>query len=336
MIFLSILGLAILILAHEAGHFFAARSVGVGVKEFAVGFPPRWFRRKKGETEYSIGVLPLGGFVRLEGETPGEEADPQRSFSNHSVWARSWILVAGVLANFFLAILLFAVAFTVGAPQEIIFSGVAADSPAAAAGLEFGDAILSLNGEKIETAEQFITRVESGRGQELALEFRRGEEIKSVKIIPRLEPPAGEGPLGVAVGKTGWESQNFLSALVSGFKESVEYSVLIFSGLWTALTESGTANLSGPVGVAAVAGQAGEMGLAYLAHFFGLLSINLAILNILPLPALDGGRLLLVLGEAIFRRRVPVRAERYWNALGISLLLLLMAYVTVQDLIRLF
>ena len=101
MIFLSILGLAILILAHEAGHFFAARSVGVGVKEFAVGFPPRWFRRKKGETEYSIGVLPLGGFVRLEGETPGEEADPQRSFSNHSVWARSWILVAGVLANFY-------------------------------------------------------------------------------------------------------------------------------------------------------------------------------------------------------------------------------------------
>jgi regulator of sigma E protease len=336
MIILSILGLAVLILAHEAGHFFAARSVGVGVKEFAIGFPPRWFRRKKGETEYTIGVLPLGGFVRLEGETPGEEANPERSFSNHSVWARSWVLVAGVIANFILAALLFATAFMIGAPREIIFSGVASQSPAAAVGLEFGDAVLSLNGGEINTAEQFIAGVENNRGQEIILEIRRGEEIKSVRVMPRLTPPAGEGPLGVAVGETGWKSQGFFSALISGFKETVDYSVLIVSGLWRALTESGATNLSGPIGVAAVAGQAGELGIAYLAHFFGLLSINLAILNILPLPALDGGRLFLVLGEAIFRRRVPARAERIWNALGISLLLLLMFYVTVQDLIRLF
>lgn len=336
MIFLSILGLAILILIHEAGHFFAARSVGVGVKEFAVGFPPRWFRKKRGETEYTIGVLPLGGFVRLEGEMPGEEADPKRSFSNHSAISRIWILVAGVLANFLLAALLFAVAFTIGARQEVIFSAVVKDSPAEVAGLKFGDAILSVGEQKIESAEQFIAQVENNRGQELNLEIRSGEEIKFVKITPRLTPPVGEGPLGVAVGETGWESKNFFTALGDGFKETVDYSVLIVSGLWRVITESGASNLSGPIGVAVVAGQAGEMGIAYLAHFFGLLSINLAILNILPLPALDGGRVFLVLGEVIFRRRVPANIERYWNAFGISLLLLLMFYVTAQDLIRLF
>lgn len=336
MIFLSILGLAILILVHEAGHFFAARLSGIGVKEFAVGFPPRWFRRKKGETEYTIGVLPLGGFVRLEGENPEEPADPERSFGNKSVWARGFVLVAGVLANFVLAALLFASAFMIGAPQEVIFSGIAKDSPAAAAGLAFGDALLKVQGEEVQSAEQFIARVEGRRGQLIDLEIRRGEKEISLQIMARAEPPAGEGPLGVAVGETGWASSGFFPALVQGFKEASNYSVLIFAGLWNALAGPGAANLSGPIGVAAVAGQAGELGLAYLIHFFGLLSVNLAILNILPLPALDGGRLLLVLGEAVFRRRVPPRAERYWNAFGISLLLLLMFYVTAQDLIRLF
>ena len=336
MILLSILGLAILILIHEAGHFFAARSVGVGVKEFAVGFPPRWFRKKKGETEYTIGLIPLGGFVRLEGEMPGEEADPKRSFSNHSAWSRIWILVAGVLANFLLAILLFAVAFMIGAKQEVIFSAIAKNSPAAVAGLEFGDALLKVQGETVQSAEQFIARVEGRRGQLIDLEIRRGEKDFSVQVLARAEPPAGEGPLGVAVGETGWESKNFFTAVGDGFKETVDYSVLIVSGLWRVLTESGASNLSGPIGVAVVAGQAGELGIAYLAHFFGLLSINLAILNILPLPALDGGRVFLVLGEVIFRRRIPAKVERYWNAFGISLLLLLMFYVTAQDIIRLF
>jgi regulator of sigma E protease len=348
LIFVVVLGL--LVFVHELGHFLTAKKSGCQVDEFGFGFPPRLFGIKRGETIYSINAIPLGGFVKIAGEDGGEEHNP-RSFGQKPLWQRLIILVAGVAMNLVLAIVLLSVAFGIGIPEalpagdinardiNVQIAAVDVDSPADQAGFEIGDAVLAVNGQSVESVEELQSIVSEIAGQEIAVQLERGKEQVDVTVVPRVEHAEDEGPLGVALVRTGIVSYPPHVALWRGVTSTFFFAgeiVRVFSGLIYNLVTTGTAegDFAGPVGIAVLTGQAARLGIVHLLQFTALLSINLAIINILPIPALDGGRVLFVLIEAIRKKKMSTELEGKIHAIGFMLLLLLMFVVTIQDVTR--
>lgn len=341
----TIIGLSILIFIHELGHFSAAKLFGVRVDEFGFGFPPRLFSKKRGETTYSVNALPFGGFVRIYGEEGTGHG--KRAFNAQPVWRRLVMVAAGVLANLVVAWLTLSAVFMVGAPEHLMFTGVAQDSPAAAAGLARGDVLSEVRTDGMVLqdpvdADQFIAAVSMAAetGSSVVLVTGSGETAREATVVPRQNPPAGEGPLGVSLAAIGVPQEPFFGSLLKGAEETWALTKLIVAGLAEffgnvfqkpELLEE----VSGPVGVAAAASQAGSLGAAYLLHFLGLISVNLMILNFIPFPALDGGRALFLIIEKIKGSPLPLRFEQVVNTVGFAFLLLLMILVTVQDIVRL-
>lgn len=337
-IFLIAFGLSLLILTHEAGHFFAAKAFGVKVEEFGFGFPPRAWSRKIGETIYSVNWLPIGGFVRLMGEveTTGKPAellpeDLPRSFRNQKIWKRTAIISAGVLMNFVLGWLLISALFVTGIPQAIVITAVVPDSPAAAAGILAGDRILGF-----ESLDVFVNEVRARAGTELTFKIARGTEHITATLVPRAEFKPEEGRIGVELVETGAPPTGFFEAVGSGFIQSLVIMKFIFFAIASLLYGilSGTADLSivtGPVGIFTAALDASSQGMLYFAQLLALISLNLAVLNVLPFPALDGGGLALLFIEKLRGRPLSLRAERLVTSLGFAVLLLLMAAITVKD-----
>ncbi len=340
-----IVGISVLILIHEAGHFWAAKKAGLLVEEFGFGFPPRLFKKKIGETTYSFNLLPFGGYVRIYGEQEvigelGDRArpgvDPSRSFAKQSVWRRIVIIGAGVAMNFILGWFLLSAIFMLGAPKELVVAQVLENSPAAVSGLKQGDVVVGY-----EEAESFISYINENLGQSISFEVKRGDEILPVLSTPRQNPKPDEGALGVALVDSGFEGLGFFSALKQGFIQSIEIMaqiIKLFGKLIGDLFTKGKVldDVVGPVGVFSVAHQAGERGFIYLLQLIALISLNLAALNALPFPALDGGRALFVLIEKIKGSPIAPKRELAWNATGIVFLLLLMIVITTRDIIRLF
>ena len=350
--------LSLLVLVHELGHFLVAKKFGIKVEEFGFGFPPRILSKRIGETLYSINLLPVGGFVKLYGEDSAgggsiktqnsklktQNYDSKRAFFTRPAWQRAIIVLAGVIMNFLLAVILISYLFSthgVAVPTENIrVLEVARNSPAASSGLRQGDEVVSINGQRILETSDFakIAKQSAGRMIELKL-AREGKEF-SVQLTPRKEAPKGEGPLGVAISNIEVKKYPWYTAPFYGTLEATKFSFLILKGLsemvinlvFLGQTPTGVA---GPVGVAQLTGQAVSYGVVATLWFVALLSLNLAVVNVLPIPALDGGRLFFIMIELITRKKVSARYEAISHAIGLVVLLTLILFITLFDVIRL-
>lgn len=353
-VFIIILG--ILIFVHELGHFLVAKKNGVKVEEFGFGFPPRIFGIKRGETTYSLNLIPLGGFVKILGEDGQEKSDP-RSFANKKIWRRALILVAGVTMNFLLAVFLFSLGYIIGLPTAIDdneqatnsfvqITQVVPQSPAGAAGIQAGDKILKMAGgqdvlENIAKVSDVQDFTDKHKGQEIILSLERGKQITEARITPRQNPPEGEGAMGVGLARIANISYSWYRAIYLGFISTADLAWLIIAAigglLWGLITQGrAVGDVTGPVGIYQITGQAAQMGIIYLIQLTALLSINLAIINVFPFPALDGGRLLFLLIEKIKGSPVSQKIEKAVHAAGFVFLIILMLLITVRDVIKLF
>lgn len=337
--------LSILVLVHEFGHFWTARKNGILVEEFGFGLPPRVFGKKIGETIYSINLLPFGGFVKLHGEQIEEGiSDPKRAFLNKSKLARTLVIIAGVIMNFALAVVCFAIVYSfIGIPREtnkIKVLDIAEDSPALTSGLLVGDIIKMADGQGFTTVPDFIKYVDTRRGKKVNIELEDG---KKLTITPRDNPPEGQGPLGVVISTSEtyfapiWQRPFY--GIYYGFKDAFFWGKNIITGLGVMITGlfqgDVPKDVSGPVGIFAVTSEVAKTGILSLINFIGILSVNLAILNIIPFPALDGGRLLFIGIEALFGRKVVPKVEAMIHTAGMVLLLTLIVLISISDVRRL-
>jgi len=349
--------LSILVLIHELGHFLTAKRLGIKVEEFGFGFPPRVLSIKIGETLYSINLLPVGGFVKLYGEddagggslkkqkTKTKNYDLKRAFFARPAWQRALVILAGVIMNFVLAVVLLSYLFAakgVALPTENIkITDVAKGSPAEAVGLKTGDEVAIVAGKKITDTKEFISLTNANRGREIILKIKRGGREFSINVTPRKVVPKGEGPLGIAITNIEIKKYPWYSAPYFGTIEAFKFSFLILKGLVDTvggliLGGGKPAGITGPIGVAQLTGQAVSYGATATLWFVALLSLNLAVVNVLPIPALDGGRLFFILIELVTRRKVSPKYESLAHAIGLAVLLGLIALVTLFDLMRIF
>lgn len=334
--------LAVLILSHEFGHFIVAKRSDVKVEEFGIGFPPKLASIKRGETVYSLNLIPLGGFVKLLGE---EDPTEPRSFASKSIGTRALILATGSLMNLVLPIILFSTAFMI--PQNVLMEQVqvqqvASGSPAAEAGIEQGDIILAINGHKINNRGDLDYYVQLSLGSETTLLLNKatnGEQ--KVTLVPIWKPTEGEEALGVTViaaegsRQTVRQSYSPWTATALGTQRCVEILILFRNTIRSWIIGATTPQVAGPVGIYQMTSQVAEAGLIPLIVFTALISLNLGIINLLPLPALDGGRLVFLLVELARRgKRVSTRVEHLVNTVGFAVLILIMCVVTYFDIAR--
>ncbi|MDP1718866.1 MAG: site-2 protease family protein [bacterium] len=335
-ILIVVIGISLLILIHELGHFLAARKFGLLVEEFGFGFPPRLFAKKIGETLYSLNLLPFGGFVRLYGENQWEKTDPEkqkRSFFNQPAWKRTLVIIAGVVMNFLIGWMLMSSVFMIGTPRALLVSEVLPGSPAEQVGILPQDQL-----KGFDTAPSFISYIDQNRGKEISVKVvRQGKEME-FKATPRL---TGQGALGVAVMEAGIERHSFFASFWEGLKASwamiTGILIALLNLVWGIITQGKVLiDFVGPVGIFGIANEAGSLGFVYLIQLLAMISLNLAVLNVLPFPALDGGRLLFILVEKIKGSPLRLELERSVNAAGFLLLLILIIAVSIRDVIRLF
>jgi regulator of sigma E protease len=339
----------LIVAVHEFGHFAAARLLGMKVLEFAFGFPPRLAGIRRGETEYTINWIPFGGFVRILGQDDFSihqqgTGDP-RSFTSKPWWAQAIVLAAGVFMNFVLAILILTIAFMTGttAPTgDVRVADVRPTSPAAVAGVSVGDIIVDVDGTAMHTARAVVTAASKAgqKQQEISIHIRRGEQDLTVKAAPRAEPPAGEGPLGIQVEEVQapvsvGPAQAFGSAVT--LTGDVVGQIIALPGQLIAQRASpsgGAPVVGGPIEIFRVTGQVAQFGVPTFLKLVGVLSVNLGVINIIPFPGLDGGRLFFVLLGALLRRRLSPQVEAAIHAVGFVLLLGLLVIVSISDIRR--
>lgn len=362
-IFVVLLGM--LVFVHELGHFVVARRNGIRVDEFGFGFPPRllgvikddagkyqivWGNKDMpdGKTVYSLNWIPLGGFVKIAGED-GHDVDDPESFAGKSAWIRVKVLGAGVFMNFVLAWFLISIVFMLGLPQPIDPSqsgqyddvkiqilSVVKGAPAETMGLKMGDEILSINGKQMTGLEQVSEEIASHRGETVAIQVNRFGEMLTLSGTPRTEYPGNEGSLGISFSETAIVSYPWYQAIYEGGIATYNITIAIFQAFGQMIAslfggDKAGLDVTGPVGIVYLTKQMSDLGLPYLLQFAALLSINLGIINILPIPALDGGRILFVLIEKLKGSPVSHRVEGMIHQIGFMLLLLLMLFVTVRD-----
>ncbi len=332
-VFFLILGF--LIFVHELGHFLAARRFGILVEEFGIGFPPRIISKKKGETTYSLNLIPLGGFVKLLGE---EDPSHPRSFAAQSPKVRLLVLGAGSLIMLAITPFLFSLSFAVP-HKEISSEGVeivevVPGSPAEAAGIRRGDVIIKVNGIPAGSPEELSSTIRENAGSEISLLLRRGGKELEVRAIPRPDPPPGEGPLGVKISPLFiTRSCKPQEALIKGFKTTGEIASLLWK--MPAMLIRKEAALAGPIGIAQFTKRSLELGLGNLVGWIAFLSFNLGVINLLPIPGLDGGRIAFVFIELARRgRRISPQKERLSHLVGLLLLLILIAIISYFDILR--
>ena len=332
--------IVVLIVAHELGHFITAKASGVKVEEFGIGFPPRLLSVRRGETLYSLNAIPLGGFVKMAGE---EDPKVPRSLASKSIGTRLLVLSAGPLMNALLPLLLFSIAFMV--PHDMVIGQVFVEevvpnSPAAMAGIESGDTVLSINDKPVHNIGDLHRNIHLNLGKEVTILVEHSDSTtEEVQVIPRWKPPEGQGATGIVVSMlnptTVSHHEPFWKAIPLGASECIETFVLFKNAIIGMIIGAIPVELAGPVGIAQITGEVAKAGISPLLEFAGFISINLAIINILPLPALDGGRIVFVLLEWVRRgKRVSPKTEGLVHFIGFVMLMALILLITYQDIIR--
>ncbi len=341
-----VLALSVLVLVHELGHYCAARLTGVRVEEFGLGLPPKIWGRKIGHTIWSLNWLPIGGFCKLYGEDSA--ATGRDSFNHKNPYQKGLIVIGGVLMNIILAITIFAIVYTIlGVPREtdkVKIIGIAPNSPAQESGLKEDDWIREVEGQPIVKSSELTTKVGQYKGKEVVLwvEDKNGQgRVVLVKV--RDNPPEGEGSMGVTISNTElvkvrW--YQFYLGIGAGFKEAFYWGKIIAGGVFNMIAGLVSGHLpsdvSGPIGMyQATSSIKKNQGLLAVAHFFGVVSVNLAIVNILPFPALDGGRIIFVIYELIRKKPANQKFEAFVNQAGMLILLSLIFLITASDVLRL-
>jgi regulator of sigma E protease len=351
-IIVFIITLSILVLIHEFGHFLAAKRRGVLVEEFGLGLPPRIAGIKIGETIYSINFLPFGGFVKLYGEDSEEGINQKlksRAFAYKNNWEKVLIIVAGVVGNFFLAWLLFSYLFTQGVPvptNQVKIEKVASGSPAEKVGIAPGDVIKKIISKQdnktysLSSGADLITITKKYSGKEIILVVKRNNQEINKTITPRLSPPPGEGPLGIVINSFEEKKYPWYQAPFYGLIDSLKITYKIFAELLkTILTllsfQKANVDVAGPIGIAYYTSEIIKFGKNAYLEFLALLSLNLAVINLLPFPALDGGRLAFVIYESITKKKIKKELERNLNLIGFIILIFLAIMISINDIIKL-
>lgn len=353
--------LSVLVFIHELGHFFVAKKLGIQVDEFGFGLPPRMWGKKVGGTIYSLNWLPIGGFVKLAGEDmieteKGDTIAQSREALMHKIpvserkkyfWTRSklhrsMVLLAGVTMNFLLGVLIISFIFTQGvfvSTEKVHIEKVEENSPAAEAGFQKNDVIISFGGQKIKSTQDLINVAREKGGQATPVIIERNSQQQELLLTPRKDPPEGEGPLGIVISNLEERKYSWIEAPYYGTIEAFKLSWMMLSSLavmlWKLVTfQSTQVDVAGPIGIAQATGQAVKQGYMAVLQLAGLLSLNLALFNVLPIPALDGGRLFFVLFENILGKKIKPRAEAVVHQIGMVVLLALIVLVTINDILR--
>ncbi len=346
-----IIALVVLITLHELGHFLLAKKYGVKVEEFGIGIPPRLFGKKVGETIYSLNLIPLGGFVRLYGED--KKIDDKKSFSSKPVYQRALIVFGGVAAFFVIAFFIFSalsfIGYRTGVSSEdiekglyeewqIVVSEVMENSPAEKAGIEPGDELLKIGEKEIKMPEEAISLLQEKRGEEVELEIRRRGESIYLSATPREEYDEKEGALGIGMALMAKESVPLYYAPVQGAKMTAGSTVMVFRNLgmlFHSLATEGSlprgAEVRGPVGIVHYGAGFVAEGFSMFLHFVGMITIFLAVFNLLPIPALDGGRLVFLAIERVKGASVSEKVEQGLTAFFFLLIIGLILFVTYRD-----
>lgn len=359
--FIAVLG--VLVLVHEFGHFVAAKIFGVRVEEFGLGFPPRLAGWKKGETTYSVNWIPVGGFVKIQGVLGGNVTDmtadsqPNRSFMNKPRWQRLLILCAGIVMNCVLSTVLFAGSYIAGAPvaleavpagaiisdRGITVINLAANTPAATAGLQISDQISAIDGQTVTTVAELRDALHTKQaGDEVTLTIQRAAATLTITTsLIALEGDTAAIGIGAYFVETGTMRLPWWLALREGARQTSQLFFGIFLAIGQAISSLVTqqpvaGQISGPLGIASLTYQATQLGWTYVIQFAAMLSVNLAVFNLLPIPGLDGGRLAFLLVEWVRRRPVNEKIEGIVHNIGYLLLLFLIMVVTIKDIMNLF
>jgi len=373
-IILFIIIIAVLVFVHELGHFLVAKKSGIRVDEFAVGFPPKIFSWIRGETKYSINLIPFGGFVKIFGENPDEESmagpDKTRSFVNKPKHIQAAVLVAGILFNIIFAWVLFSASYVIGVasvasdeqntkelPLPLVVTEVLKSSPAEISGLKNGDTIKKItigvdtrgafiNGKTLEikkpiNPERVRDFVQASGGKELQVTILRNKDEKVLTMSPQKGLTGDSYAVGIQLALISINKLPIHKAIWKGGETTInvikETAVGLYELLSRILTrKADLTQVAGPVGIVSLVGQASQFGFGYLLSFTALISVNLAIINLVPFPALDGGRLLFVAIEAATRRKIAPKVANFLNIIGFALLILFMITVTISDIGRLF
>lgn len=336
-----IIALSIILAVHELGHLVVAKLFGIEVEEFGLGFPPRLFSKKIKGTIYSLNAVPFGAMVKIN----SNGAEDKKSFNSKPLKIRVLVMLGGIFFNLILGWLIISFIFMIGTPNGGIFiADISSNSPAAISGIKINDKIINAKdfqnnqlGEsfKIENFQKFIT---AHSDEKINLEIQRGKEKVNFEIIPRANPPTGEGPLGISLAEAeAIEKQGFFLALFNGLKTIKYIFKQIFYLIKSALLGKNVwAYLNGPVGAVKIGTQFAYLGFAFTLRIFALISINLAAFNLIPFPALDGGRLWFFLIEKIKKSPVSQKTQNIVDSVGFSLLMVLSVIILIKDVISLF
>ncbi|CDF57944.1 RIP metalloprotease RseP [Thermobrachium celere] len=320
----------LLVTSHELGHFITAKLAGIKVLEFAIGMGPKLFGFKKGETNYSLRILPLGGYVKMLGEE-GESNDP-RAFCNQSPWIRLIVIVAGAFMNFVIAVILFAIiAMNTGIVKPII-SEVEKGYPAYNAGIKVNDVIIAVNGKKVKMWEDFVLTISENKDKQINLTIKRDNVIKEYNIKPVYDESRGKYLIGIVPTVT---KGNLIEAIGDGFNKTIFTTKQMGLFLKRALRgQISSEDVGGPVAIVKMSGEAARYGLLSLLSFAALLSINLGVINLIPFPALDGGWVIILLFEGITGRKIDENKIGLINLIGFTILILFAIFITYKDIIR--
>lgn len=344
-----ILVIGVLIVVHELGHFLVARRFGVKIEKFSIGFGPKIFARTIGETEYRLAWIPLGGYVKMLGENDPETVVPEereRSFSALPVWKRMSIAAAGPVANFLLAFFLFTAVFWLGIPiLEPVVGQVVAKSPAQVAGLKPGDRIVSVDGRPMETWNDLRRQIENRIDQPVRLVIERSGVVLPMLIVPHSMMGANiygekvpQGKIGVAPrGDVRQVRYGLVDGFGKGFLKTANVTRITVISLYKILTGAiSSKNLGGPILIAQMSAKAAKSGYINLMIFMGFISVTLGVMNLLPVPVLDGGHMLFLAAEGVLRRPLSLRVRELSMQVGFVILLTIMVFAFYNDLMRLF
>jgi len=355
-IIIAFISLIALMVLHEFGHFILAKKFGVKVEEFGLGYPPRILGKKIGETLYSLNLLPFGAFIKIYGEI--ERIKSPRSFTGRPFWQRALIILGGVISFWVISAILLSIVMGLGMPSiiedeqdhnlinpKVQIASIVPDSPAEKAGLKVGDSIIKFQITNYQIPITKVAEVQDltnkSKGREVTLTIQRGKEVFDINLVPRISPPSGEGPMGITLVRTALKSYPWYIAPIEGIKETVNLTIMVLEGWGQALInliqkKPTGVELMGPVGIFNLFTQVSRLGLTYFLQFVAVISIFVALFNLIPIPVTDGGKLFILFIEKIRGKALNQKIEQNLDIVFFALLIALMIWVTIKDIARLF